>query len=95
VICTAAYDECPSTEVTAMALEYGTYPLEQALQALRAEQWLQNHPDAPAPQRAAIKRQMRDMFYIDSDDWKTMVYAQARNASLAAIARLASLPVRA
>lgn len=95
VICGAAYDECPHTEVTAMALEYGTYPLEQVLEAFRAEHWVENHPEAPAKQRAAIKRRMRDTFYIDSDDWKTTVYAQARSAALVTIARLASLPVRA
>jgi hypothetical protein len=95
VICSAAYDECPRTEVTAMALEYGTYPLEQVLEAFRAEHWVHNHREATAAQRAAIKRRMRDMFYIDSDDWKTTVYAQARSAGLVAIARLASLPVRA
>ena len=78
-----------------MALEYGTYPLEQVLEAFRAEHWVENHPEAPAAQRAAIKRRMRDTFYVDSDDWKTTVYAQARSASLVAIARLASLPVRA
>ena len=95
VIGNAAYDECARTEITAMALEYGTYPLEQTLEALRAEHWLYNHPEASDAKRAQIKYRMRDMFYIDSDDWKTMVYAQARSAALVAIARLASLPVRA
>ena len=95
VVCSAAYDECPRTELTPMALEYGTYPLEQVLQAFRADHWMHNHPEAAAAQRAAVARRMRDTFYVDSDDWKTTVYAQARSASLVAIARLASLPVRA
>ena len=94
VVCNAAFEECPRTEVTAIALEYGTYPLEQALQAMRAEHWLHNHPHAPAAQRASIKRQMRDMFYVDSDDWKTTLYAQARSAALVAIARLSPQPIR-
>ena len=34
IISDAAYTECPNTELTAMALEYGTYPLEHTLQAL-------------------------------------------------------------
>lgn len=93
VICGAAYGECPRTELTAMALEYGTYPLEHTLQALRAEHWLHNHPDAPASQRDEIKRALRDTFHIEADDWKAMVYEQAKAACLQAIAALA--PARA
>ena len=76
--------------MTAMALEYGTYPLEQTLQALRAGHWLHNHPEAPAKQREEIKRALRDTFYVDADDWKAMVYEQARDACLQAIAQLAT-----
>jgi len=90
VISAAAYTECPRTEMTAMALEYGTYPLEHTLQALRAEHWLHNHPEAPAKQREEIKRALRDTFYVDADDWKAMVYEQARDACLQAIAQLAT-----
>jgi hypothetical protein len=93
VLCSAAYDECPRTEITAIALEYGTYDLERTLQAFRAEHWLHTHPQAPAAQRDEIKREMRDVFYVDSDDWKAMVYTQARSACLMAITRLAA-PVK-
>ncbi len=93
VISAAAYTECPRSEMTAMALEYGTYPLEHTLQTLRAEHWLHNHPDAPAAQRDEIKRALRDTFYIDADDWKTMVYEQAKDACLRALAALAPAPV--
>jgi len=92
VISTAAYTECPRTEMTAMALEYGTYPLEHTLQTLRAEHWLRNHPEAPHKQREEIKRALRDTFYVDADDWKAMVYEQARDACLQAIAQLATGP---
>jgi len=81
----AALDECPGTEYTGIALEYGTLPLQETLQALRADQWLHNHPDAPSQQRAAIKREIRDTFYGDTDEWKAMVYGQARVASLQAL----------
>jgi hypothetical protein len=43
------------------------------------------HRDAPAETRSAIKRQVRDAFYCDADDWKGMVYGQARTAVLQAI----------
>jgi hypothetical protein len=75
-----------------MALEYGTYPLEQTLEALRADHWLRNHPEAPAAQKVEIKRALRDTFYVDADDWKAMVYEQARDACLQAIVRLATMP---
>ncbi|MGH8712868.1 MAG: M14 family metallopeptidase [Casimicrobiaceae bacterium] len=90
----AAYDECPAAAFAGMALEYGTYPIEQTLQALRAEHWLHNHPQAPASQRGEIKRTIRDVFYIDSDDWKAEVQAQAAAACRTAIGRLARKPVR-
>ena len=93
IISEAAHAECPDTETTAMALEYGTYPLAQTLQALRAEHWLHNHPDAPAEQRDSIKRAMRDTFYIDADDWKATVYEQAKAACLKGLAALAPAPV--
>ncbi len=94
LVCSAAYLECPRAELTPMVLEYGTYSLEQTLQALRAEHWLHQHPDAPEAQRAEIKRGLREAFYIDDDEWKTTVFAQAQAACLQAVAALAPTPVR-
>ncbi|MCC6195591.1 MAG: DUF2817 domain-containing protein, partial [Burkholderiales bacterium] len=56
----------------------------------RADQWLANHPDAPAEARKAIKRSLRDAFYQDADDWKRSVYVQALAHTRAAVARLAA-----
>jgi hypothetical protein len=81
----AAYEECAQAEYTGIALEYGTVPMLEVINALRADQWLENHPDAPAPQRQAIKRQVRDAFYTDTDAWKEMIVAQAREATMQAI----------
>ena len=33
-------------QLTAIALEYGTVPLPDVIDALRADQWLDNHPEA-------------------------------------------------
>ncbi len=52
----AVYDECPGVAYAGIALEYGTLPVMAVLQALRGDQWLQNHPDAPDEVRAPIKR---------------------------------------
>jgi len=88
----AAYDECPGVTYAGMALEYGTLPLADMLRSLCADQWLSNHPDANAATRKAVKTQIRDAFYCDADDWKATVYAQARDAGLKALARLAARP---
>jgi hypothetical protein len=86
----AAGDECPQAEYTGIALEYGTLPFEQVLDALRAEQWLENHPEAPASMHKHIKRQMRDAFYVDTDGWKNRVVEQAVEAVRQAVAGLRS-----
>ncbi len=86
----AALDECPRAQYTGMALEYGTLSLLDTLQALRADQWLANHSDATTEQRAAIKRQIRDAFYGDTDEWKAMVYGQARVACVQAVRGLSA-----
>lgn len=86
----AVYDECPGVEFAGIALEYGTLPVPDVINALRADQWLENHPEADAKTRDAIKRQLRDAFYQDADDWKTMILTQARTAvgqALAAMGR--------
>jgi Protein of unknown function (DUF2817) len=85
----AVYDECPGAAYAGIGLEYGTLPLLEVFQALRADHWLHNYPDAPDALATGIRRQMREAFYIEADDWKDTVYAQARMAALTAIARLA------
>jgi Protein of unknown function (DUF2817) len=81
----AAYEECAQAEYTGIALEYGTWPLQQMIGALRADQWLENHPDASAAQRAQIKQQTRDAFYVDTDEWKQQVVRQAVDAAHGAL----------
>jgi hypothetical protein len=85
---TAAYQEAPQAEYTGIALEYGTLPLPEVVNALRADQWLENHPEATASQRDAIKRQVRDAFYTDTDDWKRRVVEQGLEAARQAVAGL-------
>ena len=59
--------ECPQAQYTGIALEFGTVPLLETLQALRAEQWLQLHPDAPQALAASIKQQLKDAFHTETD----------------------------
>jgi hypothetical protein len=66
----------------AVTVELGTRPPRVVLDALRARQWLCNHPDVPAAQRRAILAQSRAAFHVDDDVWKNAVYAGARDVLL-------------
>ena len=79
------YEDCVQAEYTGIALEYGTLPLMDVFNALRADQWLHNHPDAPLVQHAAIKRQLRDAFYTDTPAWKERVIEQGLAAARQAV----------
>jgi hypothetical protein len=85
---TGVYDECPQAEYTGIALEYGTEPVEEVIGCLRAEQWLELHPDADAATRSAIKRRFRDAFYTDTPAWKAAIVEQGLAAARAALAGL-------
>jgi hypothetical protein len=87
---TSVDDECPQAQYTGMALEYGTVPMLDTLQALRGEQWLNAHPDAPAPVAAAIRQKMMQAFHTDTDAWRQQVLAQAREALFQAVDGLAA-----
>jgi hypothetical protein len=87
----AVYEECPHAAYAGIALEYGTLPLAETFGALRADQWLANHPDVCPEVGARIKRTVRDAFYADTDEWKVQVYRQAREAALAAVRHLAAV----
>ena len=80
-----AYEECAQAEFTAMALEYGTLPQAEVMLALRADQWLENHPEADDATRRAIKQQMRDAFYTDTDAWKAQIVEQGVDAAYGAV----------
>ncbi len=86
----AAYQECPQAEYTGLAMEYGTLPFPEVTQALRAEHWLNNHPQAPAGLASQIKQQMMDAFYTDTDVWKKRIVDQAREAMFQAVDGLSS-----
>lgn len=78
---TAAYDEIPQAQYTGIALEFGTLPVMDVLEALRAEHWLENHPEAPAEQARQIKQQLLTAFYADEPEWKRQVVEQSVEAA--------------
>jgi hypothetical protein len=86
----AAHEECAQAEYTAMALEYGTLPQADVMLALRADQWLENHPDSDDATRRAIKQQLRDAFYTDTYAWKAQVVEQGVDAAHGAVRGLSA-----
>jgi hypothetical protein len=84
----AAEQECPQAAYTGIAMEYGTLPVRQVIDALRADQWLENHPQTDEATRAGIKRATRDAFYTDTDAWKTRIVEQGLDAAHQAVAGL-------
>jgi hypothetical protein len=89
LMCSSIYDECTQADYTGIALEYGTLPMMETIQALRAEHWLHLHPQAPAAMAAQIRQAMKDAFYTDTAEWKAQVLRQARHALLQAADGLA------
>ena len=78
-------DECPQTEYTGIALEYGTLPMNDMLMALRADHWLHLHPEASDDLKKSIKAQIFNAFYTDTDEWRAQIISQARDAMAQAI----------
>ena len=86
----AVYEECPQAAYTGIALEYGTLPMLETLDALRGEHWLALHPEAAPEQARAIKARLLEAFYTDTDAWREKVLVQARSALSQAVHGLAS-----
>jgi hypothetical protein len=93
---TALFEECPQAEQIGICLEYGTYPSDRVTSALRAEHWLHRHGTADPLLAQQIKRNLKEAFYPDADDWKHSIWRQGRDACLQAIEGLqADCPVQA
>ena len=75
---------------TGIALEYGTVPVLDVLNALRADNWLHLHGDVDTPLGREIKAQIRAAFYGDDDTWKADVFTRAREIVARGLAGLAN-----
>ena len=62
---------------TYIAIEYGTIPVMEVFKALRADNWLHAYSDQNDPRWAAIKKGIRDAFYVDESWWKAAVYGRS------------------
>ncbi len=80
--------------VTAIAIEFGTVPDMEVLEALRADNWLHHHADAGKSWPGAIKNAIRNAFYVDSDTWRGMILGQSLRVTRQAIRGLGLDPAR-
>lgn len=79
LMCLSVYDECPQAEYTGIALEFGTVPMAQVMEALRADHWCHRYPDRATPEQvAAARAQAKAAFFDESLAWKGQVVAQSR-----------------
>ena len=77
-------------QLTPIAIEYGTLPQEDVLQALRADNWLYLHGEVDSAAGRVIKQQVRDAFYGDDDEWKQEVWQRGQDITLKALAGIAA-----
>jgi hypothetical protein len=68
------------TAVTFVTLEFGTYPVEEMFQQLRADHMLHRAglPDWRAPETRAIKQALKRHFCPDEESWRHMVLTRGR-----------------
>ena len=81
----------PRAALTMVSPEFGTFPVDEVLDALRADCWLHNHGERDSAKGRAIEAEIRRCFYPDADDWKAMVWARAADTERGVIAGLAAL----
>lgn len=83
-------DTCPQANYAGLTLEFGTVPVLDVFNALRAEQWRRRQTHLPDALQAAIDSQIKQAFLCDSMQWRECVMAhswQMIGRSLAALAR--------
>ncbi|HTQ13143.1 MAG TPA: M14 family metallopeptidase [Rhizomicrobium sp.] len=71
-------------QLTFAALEVGTRSTRDVFDALRRDNWLHLHARPGHRDWKAIKRQIRDAFYVDTPGWKRKVWDHAAGAVEAA-----------
>ncbi len=84
----------PQANVTGVTLEYGTVPIEQVINSVRADNWLHVHGRPASDQGREIKRDIRGAFYPETDEWKRLVYERSVDVLERTLAGLARRPVR-
>ena len=83
----------PDAAIAFIALEYGTRDINTVLSALRGDNWLYHKGDFDTDLGREIKRDIRDAFYPEEDDWYEKVWARACEVANLAIKGLETEPI--
>ena len=78
----------PATSWTSITLEFGTQPIDDVIDALRADAWLHRHGDLDSELGRQIKATLRATFYGDEPEWKQRIWSRGRDLVVAALAGL-------
>lgn len=78
----------PSTELTAVAIEYGTVDALTVLESLRADAVLHAHGDPASPEAAAVRLLVREAFLDDDPAWLEACWPRYWSAAAVAIDQL-------
>jgi ribosomal protein S18 acetylase RimI-like enzyme len=71
----AAAHSCPAAGVV---LEYGTVDAAQVVAAMQADNWLHHYGDRSSSEGKAIQQRMRDVFFLEDEDWKEAVCGRTK-----------------
>ncbi len=78
----------PQAEVTALSLEFGTYPAKEVFLALRSENWLHHYGGRDHQDAEKIKAELVRVFYPNTEEWKLQVWTQGKEVVEQALAHL-------
>ena len=70
--------EAPDAAFCGIAIEYGTYPVDEVLEAVRRDNWLHLHGTLDSGQGRAFKAYMKERFYPAGTKWAEMVCVRSR-----------------
>lgn len=69
---------CPQAQVVSIAIEVGTQSKKEVIFALLADNWLHQNGDLQTPLAHHIKRQVRDAFLVDTQNWHDQALERAK-----------------
>jgi hypothetical protein len=81
-----------AADITAIALEFGTYPFESSFPVFREDHRLGLIGENRSPKATKLKQKLREIFYPASSDWREMVWPRANQIIEQALTGLKSLP---
>jgi hypothetical protein len=71
----------PQANVTAVSLEFGTFPARKVFWTMRAENWLHHHADEGHSEWKRIKSNLLQVFYPRDNTWEQAVWEKGKRVS--------------